>query len=316
MLEILDGIIATGAVVLALSLIVQAIQQIMKQFFNLKSSYMERELVMMFLPDAVIKDFVKQWAGIAERLTPDWKIFKSIGGKERQIVDELKVKLRSIGYKDLEVLEKITVEQMQNIIGNLTMFSEMDEKSDNSLKKALSNVKTWFEITKQAFQEHYERKMKVWALGISTVVVLSLNANLFEIYSDFSQNKILRDAAVAWIEKVTSQHRDSIITYRMEDKPDSIVIKQKSDTALAADIRKNISEIQAMVNTNSFQIMRWNKFEGCRSCDLTCFGYLLKIFLGLLAMILLVSLGAPFWYDLLKTIMNLKNKLKEDSYKS
>ncbi len=316
MLEILDGIIATCAVVLALSLIVQAVQQILKQFFNLKSSYMERELVMMFLPNAVIKDFVKKWAGIVERLTPDWKIFRSIGGKERQIVDELKITLRSVGYKDLEILEKITVEQMQDIIRKLPMFSEMDEKSNNPLQQALSDVKTWFEISKQTFQEHYVRKMKVWALGISTVVVLSLNANLFEIYNDFSQNKILRDAAAAWAEKVTSQPRDSIITYRMEGKPDSIVVKQKSDTVLTTEIKKNISEIQALVNTNSFQIMRWNKFVGCRNYNLECFGYLLKIFLGWLAMILLVSLGAPFWYDLLKTIMSIKNKLREGSNKS
>jgi hypothetical protein len=33
--------------------------------------------------------------------------------------------------------------------------------------------------------------------------------------------------------------------------------------------------------------------------------------LGWLAMTLLVSLGAPFWYDLLKTLMGIKDYLKK-----
>jgi hypothetical protein len=309
MLEILDAIIATGAVVLAISLIVQAIQQILKQFFSLKSSYMERELVMMFLSDDGLKDFFKQWKNISERLTPDWKIFKSIGEKERQIVDELKIKLRSIGYKDLEILEQITIEQMQTIICGLPMFSGMEKEGENLLKHTLGDVKDWFEITKRAFQDHYERKMKVWAFAISAVVVLALNANLFDVYHDFSQNKTLRDAAVVWAEKVTSQPRDSIITIRKEGLPDTVMVKQKSDTAIATEIKKNIADIQALVNDNSFQIVRWNKFQ--KWCGPLWLERLAISVGGWLGMILLVSLGAPFWYDLLKTLMGIKNQLKD-----
>ncbi len=310
MLEILDAIIATGAVVLAISLIVQAIQQIVKQFFNLKSSYMERELVMMFLSEDALKDFTVQWKNMAERFTPDWKIFKSIGVKERQIVDELKIKLRSIGYKDLEILEDLSVEQMKTIIRGLPIFSGMSEEGDNLLKHTITDIRDWFEITKRAFQDHYERKMKIWALGISAGVVLILNANLFDIYREFSQNKTIRDAAVIWAERITNQPRDSVIAIRNEGLPDSIIQKPKSDTAIVAEIKKNIADIQTLVNVNSFQIMRWEKFKGCDSCGSLCMVYLLKTFIGWIGMILLVSLGAPFWYDLLKTIMGIKNQFK------
>jgi len=85
MLEILDAIIATGAVVLAISLIVQAIQQIVKQFFNLKSSYMERELVMMFLSDDALKDFTVQWKNMAEGLRPIGRYSKASGIKRGRL---------------------------------------------------------------------------------------------------------------------------------------------------------------------------------------------------------------------------------------
>ena len=43
-----DPLIATGAVVLGLSMIVQAAQQILKQWLDVKSVYMECQLLAMF----------------------------------------------------------------------------------------------------------------------------------------------------------------------------------------------------------------------------------------------------------------------------
>ncbi|MBA4312148.1 MAG: hypothetical protein C0417_05920 [Chlorobiaceae bacterium] len=68
MLESIDALIATIAVVLVLSLVVQAIQQILKQLLCMKSAYMERELVMMFLDDEQIKEFIKP----LKHQTPVW----------------------------------------------------------------------------------------------------------------------------------------------------------------------------------------------------------------------------------------------------
>jgi putative Mn2+ efflux pump MntP len=40
---------------------------------------------------------------------------------------------------------------------------------------------------------------------------------------------------------------------------------------------------------------------------------LVKSLLGWFGMTLLVSLGAPFWYDFLKTVMGFKNSFKEQA---
>jgi hypothetical protein len=311
MLEILDGIIATAAVVLALSLVVQAIQQILKQLFSMKSSYMERELVMMFLSDDALQKLSVKWKSFSSKIIPDWKLFNSILRNDRAIVDQIKLKMQSIGYEDLEVVEKMNGQQLLNIVRSLPMFANQNPDTPGSLKEAIDNVTVWFDITKQAFQDHYERKMKVWALGISAAVVFALNANLFEIYQEFSQNKTLRDAAVTWAEKVVSQPRDSIITIQRVGKADTIVVKQKSDSTAVAAIRKNIEEIRQSVNMNSFHIMRWYKFNWSGAYDFVHIKYLLKAIIGWVCMILLVSLGAPFWYDFLKTVMGVKDKLKQ-----
>jgi hypothetical protein len=313
MLEILDGLIATCAVVLALSLIVQAIQQILKQLFSMKAAYMERELVMMFLTDDAFAKFKTECGKFTKKLLPDWRVLQLIKPDDRKIVDELIDKLQSIGYKNIEILEKLNVEQLQEIIKELPLFKDQIPTMQPQLKDALECVTKWFDIAKQSFQDHYERKMKVWAVGISTVIVLALNANLFDIYKEFSQSKSLRDAAITWAEKTVSQPRDSVITFVQTGRQDCVVVKQHNDTTSMNIVKQKISEIQTMVADSSFQIMRWNKFQSVHKET-----WLRKVSVligGWLGMILLVSLGAPFWYDFLKTVMGFKNSFKKEEEK-
>jgi len=48
----------------------------------------------------------------------------------------------------------------------------------------------------QSFDERYTRAMKTWAIIISFVVVVFLNANFFNIYQNISRNEVLRSSLV------------------------------------------------------------------------------------------------------------------------
>lgn len=335
MLEILDAIIATAAVILGLSLIVQAIQQIIKQLLSMKSSYMERELVMMFLPDDTLQKLYDRWRTLKRKVIPDWLLFRSIGEDDRKMVDQLKVKLQSIGYKDFEILERMNVEQLQAILRELPLFAKEDPGAEGPLKKALNDVKTWFDATKQSFQDHYERKMKVWALCLSAIVVIAVNANIVGIYKEFGLNKARRDAivnAAPDLLKIAQREAKASNTETLRSKADSgsskagglaardTISRLESSAVSDSTIKRRIAMIDTLVTT--FELVRWNtatgdslRFGGKTGSFYTgisdFFSALLKNFVGWLAMALLVSLGAPFWYDILKTIMGVKDKLKE-----
>jgi hypothetical protein len=337
MLEILDAIIATTAVILALSLVVQAIQQIIKQLLSMKSSYMERELVMMFLDDKTLERLSKEWGTLRRKITPDWKLFGDIGADERKIVDQLKVKLQSIGYKDFEVLEKMSAKKLKAVIGQLPLFAGQDEHADGPLRDALNNVETWFDATKQAFQDHYERKMKVWALCLSAIVVIVLNADIVGIYREFSLNKTRRDAIVSLApELLKVAEAETTATKVDTNNVKSDTGSSKISASIAVDtvkitesvndstLRHRIAMLDTLVTT--FELVRWDTATGdslrfggktgnlCVGIS-DFFSALVKNFIGWLAMALLVSLGAPFWYDILKTVMGIKDKLKEKAPK-
>lgn len=163
MLESIDALVATIAVVLVLSLVVQAIQQILKQLLCMKSAYMERELVMMFLDDEQIKEFIQRQNWFINIIRPQWIALCSIPETQRRIVEELKIKMRAIGYKDLEIIESLSVEQFLSIIRSLPSFSKIEKGVADKLQDVEYEVLKWFDICKKAFQDHYERRMKLWA---------------------------------------------------------------------------------------------------------------------------------------------------------
>ena len=80
--------------------------------------------------------------------------------------------------------------------------------------------------------------------------------------------------------------------------------------------------IDSLVEDKSLNLLRWNTADGdsiryneATNGDLIrgtgdFFVALWKHKFGWLGMILLVSLGSPFWYDFLKTIVGLKQTLR------
>lgn len=125
MLEILDSLIATVAVVLVLSLIVQAIQQIIKQLGSFKSNYMERELLALFRQQVV--PFAE---AVAEKKLID---LRPIALQVRQLrkgddvtenlIALLRSKLAAIGYNDLSLLETMNKKEVKKLLGVISSIS-------------------------------------------------------------------------------------------------------------------------------------------------------------------------------------------------
>lgn len=310
MLEILDATIATAGIILALSLIVQAVQQIIKQVFDLKSSYMRNELLALFNNAGTSNSFMANFK-------PLGRLANDADEMARKIVGQLEQKIASFGYKDLELLEDVNAARLKDLVMSLPVAAEVALKKEFDV--AASEIDRWFDLSKKAFQDHYERRMKLWSFMVSTVVVIGLNSNLFVVYQDFAANKTLRDATVAWAEEAVRTHVVNV-------KP--TVDSTEVDSAATVAIKEKIAEIQSYMGDHSLQLCRWNTVRGdsihiftspfaiVTKAPADFYAAAAKNTLGWLAMTLLVSLGAPFWYDFLKMVMGVKEKLNNASRKT
>jgi hypothetical protein len=302
MLETLDAIIATAAVALGMSLIVQAVQQIIKQWLDLKSHYMRFQLLAMFNTS---QPSSSENAGMGlHRIT---KMMGDVDDHARKIVDQLEAATKSFGYKDLELIETISTDDMKRLTKSLPMFA----KAKDEWKRMEQEIDTWLAFTQRGYQELYQRRMKLWSFIVSAVVVLMMNANLIEVYGEFSMNKPVRDAAVAMAQKFTAMPRDSILVREKTNIKDTSYVVAKPDSLIVIEIQKSLSDVQKIAASKTFQVFRWTKASVAQLYSDRWYIIWPKAIIGWLAMTLLVSLGAPFWYDLLKTLMGMKDSFKK-----
>ncbi len=276
MFETLDAILATAAIILGLALVVQAIQQILKQFFDLKSTYMRAVLLAQF--KKLDPDASDALTSVENNIAVNWTSFKTLaqqaGSFSEKVVNELESKLNTFGFRDLHLIETLDAKKFKKITEGL---SSIEKLPADQREKMMKEIDRWFEISKQAFQEHYERRMKPWAFFIGAAVVIALNANLFDIYKEFARNKTLRESGVALSQQFLAVSKEDLIQQYAQPFDTNAVL---SDSARIEIMKKKAAQVQALLDEQAFQVLRWSEPRVAAMKTTFTFWNYLSMFLG------------------------------------
>lgn len=140
-----------------------------------------------------------------------------------------------------------------------------------------------------SFQQLYAKNNKISVIAISFAVVLGLNASLIRIYDTLSVDQKMSQAIAGTAGSIGS---------RGAPNPNAGAAQ---DQDLAAVYRKNREAIQADLKNYPVLIRTAQYAEDFKEP--------LPELIGLLVMGILVSLGAPFWNDVLKGANGINNAL-------
>lgn len=241
MLGSLDPIVATLAVVLGLALVVQGVQQIFKQWLDLKSNYMRVELLAMFDNAQMAKESTFHGLGRATSSTADADPLATA------VVNGIEATVKSYGYKDLELLTHLSTREFKGIVQAIDWAKIPGaEEVTSHVSRIAADIDMWFGLAKKGFQDMYERRMKVWSFFTSLIVVIALNANLFDIYQQFTTNSPLRDAAISWAEQRVAIPRDT-----------TGVPAARTDQEIVKAIRTNVDSVNSILSSEGFQVLGW-----------------------------------------------------------
>jgi hypothetical protein len=213
------------------------------------------------------------------------------------------------------ILEK-TAKDFNAIAAALTRLRTQFDSAIAPLRGKLREVESWFDTVMQSFDERYARGMKTWAIALSFVVVVLLNANFFRLYERISNSETTRDALVQ-SEPTLKELRVAADNAAAEAKNDQATIKLNEEVKKERNLIKR--EVSAYSNVG-FEPLSWqqvtNWATGKGSWEIGWPGrlrHMLKIFLGWMIMTLLLSVGAPFWEDTLESLFGLKSLLRTGS---
>jgi hypothetical protein len=184
--------------------------------------------------------------------------------------------------------EKKTIDDLRATIAGLP-DSEMKKSlsmlighAGESLDEARKNIEDWFNSSMERVSGLYKRKAHTIILLIAFLVSVGWNADSVFIAQNILQNPTLRSSLVAAAEEQTKQTLATPNT----------------------DPKKTIEEVVQMSETLKLPIgwsdARW---------PVSVLGYLSKFF-GLVVTALALSLGAPFWFDMLNKVINLRSSGK------
>lgn len=288
MSSLIEVLLTFVGVMLVLALAAQSLQELLKTAFTVKG-----QTTLAALRALVIE---------AARSQKLWKV----DGEE--IVAALTARLGALGQAGWRAgavrLDALEQAQLGELIGGLSpvsvrSLSGIDAASASACLSAIAaQAVRWYPLAMQPVDLRYRRRMRVFALGASAVVVLAVNADALGIL-----NQARRDPAYRAQAAILAGRLDSLLNVERnlaQPVPESASVAAR-DSALSTlagardSVRAAVGEAMKDEGLLSGKPGPWRVRDP-------------KWWMGILLSTLLVSLGAPFWHDVLESVFSLKGR--------
>jgi hypothetical protein len=176
----------------------------------------------------------------------------------------------------------------------------------------------WYQDGMERVSGWYKRHAQAWVRFLALVVTIALNADTIQITKKLWTDPTLR-AQIVEAAKTRSQ-KGKAANYRFDDEGTTTQTEGEVGTNRTQTIGSYGGEITDREQQLLGNLMGWDREWQRRndlkdengqvpfSAELAFWrGVLLEHWLGWLFTMIAVSLGAPFWFDLLKRFMNIRN---------
>ncbi len=182
--------------------------------------------------------------------------------------------------------------------GNVrTSVLALVQRSNKDLEAAQLAAEGWFNDAMDRVNGWYKRRTQLWTIIIALLLTLVANANTVNIVRKLGNDPVLRAAVVEEAKVRAQKPRPTIsVEYKNEDDPTNPTIRRNEGNELSQNEMDLLGQMLGW-HDNVF----WDKGGNYWSKQIW-----LERIVGWLLTMLAVSLGAPFWFDILNKIMNVR----------
>jgi len=215
----------------------------------------------------------------------------------------------------LPVIDKETLQILQMHLRN----------SLYNIEKFVEKIEGWFDDTMKRVEGWYKRQSQAILFIIGLVLAMSFNVDVIKIAGRLSTDKTARDKLIQFSIQAADKYKDDprVIntTSVIVNGHDTVAEhNEKIFVEYSAKINSLKTEIQTGIDTtNEILAIGWGKYGGntspfCKTKYILSetFGSARKI-LAFLILAFAVSLGAPFWFDLLNKLVKLRGSGQKEN---
>jgi hypothetical protein len=190
------------------------------------------------------------------------------------------------------------------LAGMLSASGEKASSVDAIPSKMQVDLASWFDDVMDRSSGEYKRKASKWALLFGTILAFAFNVDSIEIATRMWREPTLRQVIVAQAENYQGAEVQTSLN-EFAEQVNRLGIPVGWTTVPAADGQRcgwtpGLAEYPAIWNKNSCLIL----LNLPRMDD--GWGWILKFF-GLLISGVAAAQGAPFWFDMLKKLINIRS---------
>jgi hypothetical protein len=296
--QILDVVIGIVFIYLLLSLICSALNELVSGIFSMRAKNLEQG-IRNLLNDLEFTGYAKDFY--------NHPLIKSLERKGKQpsyvpsrtfalvlmdVVGSAELGSGSERFKSF----RSTVAKITNNNLKRTLLVFIDE-AENNLNKLVDNIGEWFDNAMQRVSGWYKRKAQLIILFLALALCVLFNADTLIIANSLSHDAAMRNAVVLVAEEYARQP----LSTKPDEKPgkESLAAEEKILLTRINQVREQIQKLQLPIG--------WAKMsDDPRAVPASLPSWLAKI-LGILFTTIAVSLGAPFWFDVLNKFVNLRS---------
>ena len=210
----------------------------------------------------------------------------------------------------------------QAIEALISEIEVVSEKTENALQQVRKNIEEWFNNSMDRLSGWYKRRSQVLAFMIGISIAILLNVDSIQLAIQLWRDPIVREALVAQADALVQQNPDGLpgadagqllaldIQINQLNIPVGwIGTSLPADTNGAVFVGDGIQRLCTLNPQSGAEIFGAVFGEQCypiiNTPDLNDIpGWLLKL-VGLLITGIAAAQGAPFWFDILKNVVNV-----------
>ncbi|NOU48710.1 MAG: hypothetical protein HOO86_16850 [Bacteroidales bacterium] len=193
-------------------------------------------------------------------------------------------------------------------------------------------IEGWFDDSMDRVSGWYKRQSQLILIILGFMIALIFNVDTLEITGKLSTDKDARDKLVQMATQAVDQYKDDPRVKKMVTADGVEVIDNSGENkeinnAIFKEYQAKSDSVKNLLKgdinkTNEIIAAGWKTYGGKKSLTGKV-GYVLKRtftsprkFLGFMILAFAVSLGAPFWFDLLNKLVKLRNAGKKEEDKN
>ncbi len=188
---------------------------------------------------------------------------------------------------------RTAISDLQNEQLKKALLTLVNAAGDN-IDKTRENIEDWYDSSMDRVAGWYKRRIQIIILALGLGIAIITNADTVALFKSLANDAPLRNSLIAAAEEYARAQPG------------------ESPGAPAERIEKNTKKLEALgmpIGWDWKSKLNPDGIENTRAVPATFWGWVLKA-LGWIITAVAISLGAPFWFDLLNKFMVIRSTVK------